>query len=588
MLQVRPEDVVGTYNIFNDPNLTDPEKMAAVRRVFEEGKPTALLNTYTASNLAARTSVERATFHVSVSIFPLEDAQGQITHVVFQHIDLTELMVAEAAQRKIEQKYRALVESIPDPLVMLNYELDHVLVNEAAVQAAGMSRDQLMETNYLDMYPNRRDHPFYQAVTRVLETREQETVTAQWNFEDAGDRWAQLSIYPVPEGVLFFARDVSEYKAMEGRLLQFQTMEAIGTLAGGVAHDFNNLLTGVRGHAALMAMDLPDTHPGQEHCQDIEELVQSASALTQQLLGLARGGKYQAQPTDANEFLARTVTMFSRTRKQLMIRSTYAEDLWTVTVDRSQFEQVVLNLLVNAWQAMPSGGDLFVETKNRELDESFVAPFELKPGRYVQLSVTDAGVGMDDETLARVFEPFFTTREKGRGTGLGLASSYGIVRNHGGVIVASSERGKGSTFDVYVPATEASQVEDAGRDEGPSESGSETVLVIDDEDAVREITTQLLEHLGYRVFAASAGAAGIALFETSHDAIDLVILDMILPGEILAALRDVSDAVKVLLCSGYSLDGEANDLLAHGCQGFLQKPYPLATLADSVRKALDA
>jgi len=591
MLHVEPQAVVGRYNVFADENLDAPEKVALVRRAYEDGEAVTFLNKYTSAVLAEKTSVEEATFHVSVSAFPIKDASGEVTHVVFQHVDLTELMAAEAAQRETEKKYGALVDSIPDPLVVLDHQLNHVLINDAVSETVQKSREEVMRTNYRDMFPNHESHPFFQAVTRVLETREREMLTAPWSLEGQPERWFQLSIYPVPDGVLFLARDVSDYKAMEERLFQSQKMEAIGTLAGGVAHDFNNLMTGVQGHVSLMAMELPEEHACQEHCQGVSEIVRSATSLTQQLLGFARGGKYQLQPTDANALLRRTTAMFSRTRRQLKVHTKALDCLWTVSVDRSQLEQVILNLLVNAWQAMPTGGDLTLETRNVELDAGSVRAFDVSPGRYVQISVTDTGEGMDKDTLARVFEPFFTTRSKGRGTGLGLASSYGIVRNHGGMITADSMVGRGSTFIIYLPATDDAVAREAEPPKS-SQSGTETVLVIDDEEMVRRVTARLLERLGYRVLSASSGEQGLALFEANRGEVELVMLDMILPGEdpteILAKLRGVDADARVLLCSGYSLGGQAVTMLDLGCQGFLQKPFQLATLSEAVRKVLDS
>ena len=209
-------------------------------------------------------------------------------------------------------------------------------------------------------------------------------------------------------------------------------MEAIGTLAGGVAHDFNNLLTGIQGRASLMLMDKEASHPDFEHLTAIEDHVKSAAGLTRQLLGFARGGKYEVKPTDLNGFIQKKTEMFARTRKELTIHETYENGLWTVSVDRGQIEQVLLNLYVNAWQAMDAGGELRVDTQNVTLQRGKTLPHDVEPGRYVRISVSDTGHGMDKATLGRIFDPFFTTKEIGRGTGLGLASVYGIVKNHGG------------------------------------------------------------------------------------------------------------------------------------------------------------
>jgi signal transduction histidine kinase len=231
-------------------------------------------------------------------------------------------------------------------------------------------------------------------------------------------------------------------------------LETVGTLAGGVAHDFNNLLMGIQGNTSLLLLDTDINHPHYERLKNIENNVQEGADLTNQLLGFARGGKYKVRPADLNEIIEKNAEMFGRTRKEMTIHSEYQESIWTVEVDIGQIEQVLLNVFVNAWQAMPAGGDLFIQTDNVILDESYSKVFRLEPGRYVKISITDTGVGMDDATVSRVFEPFFTTKGMGRGTGLGLASAYGIIRGHGGVIYVHSEKGRGTTFEIYLPAVD--------------------------------------------------------------------------------------------------------------------------------------
>jgi signal transduction histidine kinase len=225
-------------------------------------------------------------------------------------------------------------------------------------------------------------------------------------------------------------------------------MESLGTLAGGIAHDFNNLLMGIQGRTSLMVMDKDYSHPDFEHLKGIEDYVKSAADLTRQLLGFARGGKYEVKPTDINEMIKKSSSMFGRTKKEIKIHEKYQKDVWTVEVDQGQIEQVLMNLYVNAWQAMPGGGELYIETENVTLNEDYVKPYQVEQGNYVKISITDTGVGMDEATRQRIFEPFFTTKEMGRGTGLGLASVYGIIKNHGGFINVYSEKGEGTTFNI--------------------------------------------------------------------------------------------------------------------------------------------
>ena len=381
-----------------------------------------------------------------------------------------------------------------------------------------------------------------------------------------------------------------ERKTLQKQLQHAQKMEAIGTLAGGVAHDFNNLLTGIQGRASLMLMDRDTSHPDCEHLTAIENHVKSAAGLTRQLLGFARGGKYEVKPTDLNGLIQKETDMFSRTRKELTIHENYETDLWTVSVDRGQMEQVLLNLYVNAWQAMGAGGELRIETQNVTLKEDKTRPHDAKPGRYVQISVSDTGHGMDKETLGRIFDPFFTTKGIGRGTGLGLASVYGIVKNHGGFIDVDSKIGHGSTFKIHLPVTHQ-----AVRKEGTASvdvsKGSETILFVDDEEVLTEFAEDLLGRLGYTVLIARSGKEAIEIYDAQKETIDVVLLDMIMPDmggdETYESLKKMNPKVKVLLSSGYSIDGQATAILNKGCNGFIQKPFDIKTLSRKLREILD-
>ena len=390
--------------------------------------------------------------------------------------------------------------------------------------------------------------------------------------------------------VIVMLNDVTDRKKIEAQLLHARKMEAIGTLAGGVAHDYNNLLMGIEGYASLILNKAPPDTEYREYVEAIEESVQRGSDLTRQLLTFARGGQYNARPTDINDVIRESVSMFGRTRKEISIREKYDEKIWLVEVDRGQMEQVLLNLFVNAWQAMPGGGDLYIRTENAVLDETTLARFKIIPGDYVRISITDTGIGMDDHTRQRIFEPFFTTKEMGRGTGLGLASVYGIIENHGGFINVYSEQGKGTTFNVYLPAIKKGRVLDKPRRERTL-TGTETVLLVDDEAMIVDVAREMLKSLGYTVLTASAGKEAVAVYEKKHDRIDMIILDMIMPGmggaETFERLRKINPEAKVLLSSGYSIDGQAEDILSRGCNGFIQKPFNLSKLSRRVREILD-
>jgi len=381
-----------------------------------------------------------------------------------------------------------------------------------------------------------------------------------------------------------------EKKRLEGQLLQAQKMKAIGTLAGGIAHDFNNLLMGIQGRVSLMSLDTDDKHPHVEHFKGIEDMVRRGADLTGQLLGFARGGKYQVKPTDLSDIVLKSSQMFGRTKKEIKISCLYQKDLWTVEVDQEQIEQVLLNLYVNSGQAMPGGGALSLQTENVTLEESFAEVFQVKPGKYVKVIVTDTGGGMDEETKARIFDPFFTTKEMGRGTGLSLASAYGVIKSHGGAIDVYSKKGEGTTITIYLPASEKRIVK---KKKALTEvvKGEETVLLVDDEDMIIEVGSKVLRALGYTVLVARSGKEAIAKYQERQDGIDMVILDMIMPdiggGDTFDRLKEINPDIKVLLASGYSIDGRASEILERGCDGFIQKPFNMQQLSDKIREILD-
>jgi CheY-like chemotaxis protein len=290
-----------------------------------------------------------------------------------------------------------------------------------------------------------------------------------------------------------------------------------------------------------------------------------------------------------SELVRKSSQMFGRTRKEIRVRAKLQEELWPVEADRSQLEQVLLNLYVNAWQAMPGGGDLYIETRNATLDETGEKPVSLRPGRYVRISITDTGVGMDSRTQQRIFEPFFTTKEMGRGTGLGLASAYGVIKNHGGLIEVQSVRGEGTTFTIHLPAADQDVMVEEAEGETPV-SGTETILLVDDEKMILDVGKELLEHLGYRVLTAAGGEEALRIFTREGRHVDLVLLDMIMPGmsgsDTFDGLLDLDPCVRVLLSSGYSINQKAREMLDRGCRGFIQKPFDIGFLSKKLREVL--
>jgi len=518
--------------------------------------------------------------------------------------DINKRRLAFEKMREQDEKYRLIIENIDEGFFELDLEGRFSFVSDPACEILGYRPDELIGTklNASSLSENAAD--IDRILERVFRTGESSRATEVLvSRKDDSQVTLELSVYPLrntdgqPIGCRGMVRDVSERiesekeKAkLEKQLIQAQKMEAIGNLAGGIAHDFNNILMGMQGNASLMLLTLDSHHPHYAKVKAIERYVESGAALTRQLLGFARGGKYEVKITKLDELVRRTARMFGRTKKEIRIHTDGLVGVRSVEVDQSQIEQVLLNILVNAWHAMPGGGEIFLKTANVDIDATVVRPYRIEPGPYVCMSITDTGIGMDQATQQRIFEPFFTTKEMGRGTGLGLASAYGIIKNHGGFIEADSSPGEGATFRIYLPASGKAVLEE---EESVSElfMGDETVLLVDDEQVIIEVGQEILKALGYNVLVATSGYEALKIFRRKKDAIALVILDMVMPGlsggETFDQLKTVKPDVRVLLCSGYSLSGQATEILNRGCSGFIQKPFKLKELSVKLREILD-
>jgi len=502
---------------------------------------------------------------------------------------------AEEALRESENKYRTVLEANPDSVIVYDKNGKVSYLNPTFTSVFGWTLDECLGKS-MDMFIPKKDRPkTHEMIKRLFSGENLLAVQTRQNTK-SGD------VIPVsissaifydgenqPAGCVVNLRDIREQKKLEAQIHQAQKMEAIGTLSGGIAHDYNNLLMGILGNTSLMAFDLRSDHPHYERLKNIEKYVQSGANLTKQLLGMAKGGKYEVKPIDINDLMKKSSEMFNRTKKEIRIHSNYQKDLWRVEADTSQIEQVLLNLYVNASQAMPGGGELYLQTENVMLDDSYTRHFSLKGGNFVKISVTDTGEGMDDHVKKRIFDPFFTTKEIGRGTGLGLASAYGIVKNHGGIINVYSMINKGSTFNIFLPASTKEVKQDMLVNQ-QTFKGTGTILLVDDEDMIIDVGSQILASLGYMPLTARSGKEAIEVYQKNRDRIVMVVLDMIMPGmgggETYDRLKKIDPEIRVLLSSGYSIDGQASEIMERGCDGFIQKPFNVMQLSLKIKEVL--
>ncbi len=582
------------------PNI-DGEKLCKIIRSMPRLRDVALV---ILSGLAAEMNVDFTEWGVNACIakgpFPamgqrildlLAKLEQNRNHLESNVLGLEEIFPREITRELLSVKnhLEIILSSISEGILEINNEAKIVYANPEATSILGQYEVALLGTDFLELFLD-ADIP---RISRLLKRQGKLARIASEEFLLINGKEVSVNVMPIREEKnksIVILNDVSARKRLEADLRQAHKLEAIGTLAGGIAHDFNNLLMGIQGRTALMLMSIDSLHPYVEHLKAIEDIVRSGSDLTRQLLGFARGGKFEVKPVDLNEIIQKSADLFGRTKKEVAISCQCQPRLWAVEVDRGQIEQALLNLCINAWQAMPGGGELYFETENVLLDDLFVESFKVKPGKYVKISVRDTGVGMDAKTQSRIFEPFFTTKEMGRGTGLGLASAYGIIKGHGGVITAESEIGKGTTFNIFLPATEKT----IPREKKSSEEiyvGDETILLVDDEEVITDVSREILETLGYKVMIAGSGKEAVDIYKEKKTKIDLVIMDMIMPqmsgGEAFDLLKNINPEIKVILSSGYSLKGQANKIMERGCRAFLQKPFSIKELSKKVRTVLD-
>jgi PAS domain S-box-containing protein len=538
---------------------------------------------------------------VRAEIRLLRSVAGDPLEAVASWSDVTALKEAELRLQDSEQQYRLLFDSNPFPMAVIDQEtLGFLAVNDASLRVYGHSREEFLRMAVGDVRVDEGDgalagdYPVSGAsdsATRLSHARKHRRKDGSvMEVEIARSR---ITFRGRPAW-LAMVSDVTEKKSLEAQLVRAQKMEAVGQLAGGVAHDFNNLLGVITGYAELLSRELAPGSRALKRSEEITHAARRAAALTRQLLAFSRRQVLQPRVLDLNTVVADVEKMMRRLiSENIQIVTAPAPGLGNVRADAGQLEQVLMNLAINARDAMPSGGRLVIETANVELDETYarVNP-EARPGPHVVLAVSDTGHGMDARTMARIFEPFFTTKDEGKGTGLGLATVYGIVRQSGGTVNVYSEPGHGTTFKVYLPRVDAEGEADAAAPLAAPVGGSETILLVEDADALRLLVRELLEDAGYSILDAEAPDKALALIASTPGPIHLVLTDMVMPRmsgqEFAARLATLRPAARVVFMSGYSDQAVAEQGTLSPGALFLQKPFTMDALMRTVRRALDA
>ncbi len=517
---------------------------------------------------------------------------------IFEIIEIREQKrQTEEQLRESEKRFRTLFERAQDAIYIKDTDLKYTLVNPSTERVFGITSDDFIGRTDDDIFGSSVWDQTFQTESRVLQGETIEEENVRW-VDKVKKTFHSIKV-PLNSaagkvvGLCAFERDLTATKNLEAQLLQAQKMEAVGILAGGISHDFNNLLQGILGYTQILLASKDKDHVDYAKLKEIERAGQRASDLTKQLLTFGRKVELNPRPLDVNNSVKQVAKLLRRTiPKMISIEMALAEDLLTVNADPGQLEQVLLNIGVNAKDAMQEGGRLVFKTENINPDLDFrKVNLGTDAGPYILLSVSDTGQGMTDDILEHIFEPFFTTKGTGQGTGLGLAMAYGIIKNHRGHLTCSSSPGTGTTFMVYLPAIEAKIEMETEAPAIPIVKGEgETILVVDDEEFLRDLATDMLSANGYNVLTAVSGEEGLALYKERHDAISLIILDLIMPGmggkQSIVEILKINPNAKILISSGYTVDDPKSDQVLNKAKGFIHKPYNFSQMLQTIRSVI--
>ncbi len=511
--------------------------------------------------------------------------------------DISEESEVEEAHQREHSLIQSLIETAPVLILVLDSQGRVVRFNHCAEQTTGYRFDEIRGKSWIETFVAESDrdevrtllqHSMSGATMRgvvyAITTRGGLQREVLWHDQLLSNVGSETL------GLLVIGQDVTDHRELELRLYQAEKMEAVGRLAGGVAHDFNNQLACIMGWVEILGNESKDESAVRECAERILQASRRAGDLTSQLLAYSRKGKYVTRPVDLHELVNEVTAILRRSvNKRITLKVNLNAPEFHTLGDSTQLGNAILNLALNARDAMPNGGTLAIRTERRQLDQenAAAAPYEIAPGTYVDLSVSDTGMGMDADTQRRMFEPFFTTKDEGRGIGMGLAAVYGTVRSHHGSISTRSSPGLGTSIHILLPITQIEVNESVAALKAEKGALSAcNVIVVDDEEPVREVTTRLLTHLGCKVVNFGKGFDAIEHYRSQWSNVDIVVLDMIMPlldgKSVFYALRQINPQVQVILASGYSLDGAAQSLLDEGVCGFIQKPFTLLTLSDAL------
>lgn len=534
--------------------------------------------------------------------FPLADSGGRVTAICGMSNDITDRQQQVHALQKSEERFRRLYEALGDAVFVTQADgADAGLileVNRAAEEQTGYSREELLGKNIIsEIAIGSKQGPELHQVLEDLLGGKVLSFTEQKRKKNGETYWTEVVVTPVEykgrKAGLSINHDITERRNLEEQLRQSQKMEAVGRLAGGVAHDFNNLLAVINGYCDLLSMVELDPKVS-DSIQQIHNAGRRATGLTSQLLAFSRKQVVQPRVLDINGLIRNYLKMLGRLLGEDIAIDTQLESIERhIRIDPGQLEQVIMNSAINARDAMPFGGRITLLTRMVAVDQTFVTTHaDVAPGEYVLLSITDSGIGMSEETVSSIFEPFFTTKGVDKGTGLGLSTVYGIVRQNDGFIKVSSELGTGSTFEYYFPCVDKPQDDVARRSQDQADlSGSETILLVEDDDAVRRVTRSVLGGYGYRIICAENGKEALRLFRESGERIDLLLTDVVMPlmsgPELAEQLGAIDPDLRVLYVSGYTDGFIAHHGVLDESIELVQKPYSNVDLARKVRELLD-